>query len=146
MLYTYDCCGGFLIVSPPGWLTGVLNPGYLIHGKSYRSGLMRHVDTFAGANVWLRCGDDVHIVLEWRGEADQAAIRGLGEALGGFYRMGYEDGICRAEICYTEDLDVRLRHLIDVLIALRYAHPRMVQLPLALDEEDAKELAEAMHG
>lgn len=106
---------------------------------------MRHVDTYAGAQIWVRCSDDVRIVLEWRpGEADQAAIRGLGEALGGFYRMGYEDGICRAEICYTEDLDVRLRHLIDILIALRYAHPRMVQLPLALSEEERTEFEEIL--
>lgn len=102
---------------------------------------MIHVDEFAGAQVWLCCDDDVRIVLEWRpGKGDQVAICGLGEVLGGFARLSVEDHVCRAEISYIEALDQRLRDLIDLLISLRYAHPRMVQLPLALTEEEAKEL------
>ena len=39
-------------------------------------------------------------------------------------------------VSHSQDLDDRLKRLIDLLIDLRYAHPRLVQLALHLNAED----------
>lgn len=106
---------------------------------------MKPIGKLFGARVEMTYGDDIRIVLRWRlGEANQAALAGLGQALGGFARMSASNGEGVAEIIYDGQLDRRLMTLIDLLISVRYAHPRMVQLPLALTDDEARELAEVM--
>jgi len=50
----------------------------------------------------------------------------------------------RATIQYTDEVDRRIIELIDALIDVRVLHPTMMQLPLALEDEEAIELVEAL--
>jgi len=106
---------------------------------------VKPIGTFAGAEIALDYTDGVTIVLRWRlGDANQAVIRGLGEVLGGFAWISSEGMEGRAEIRYSDGLDRRLVALTDLLIAVRYGHPKMMQLPLALTDEEAQQVAEVM--
>jgi len=97
-----------------------------------------------GASFWMRYEDPPVIVVRWRmrqENGDALAVHGLVHALGGSGTIQRRsDGWMQAEIVYNEDLDHTLVDLIDLLITIRYMHPRMVQLPLNLTEEDAREL------
>lgn len=102
---------------------------------------MKSIGELFGAQVEMDYSDGVRIVFRWRlGDADQAALAGLGQALGGFARLSCDGDQGIAEIVYTDGLDRRLMALVDLMITMRYAHPRMVQLPLALTDEEAAEL------
>jgi hypothetical protein len=94
--------------------------------------------------------DGARILLRWQRPhatlADLTAIRGLADALGGFTHLSHHPPYFEAELRYTDSLDARLVRLADLLVAIRYAHPRMVQLPLSLTDGEAHTLAEAVHG
>jgi len=72
----------------------------------------------------------------------------LGLALGGNRprRKEVVDGREFLILEHDREFDRFLRGLIDLLIHLRYLHPTMIQLPLALSEEEAAELVEVMGG
>lgn len=112
---------------------------------------MKRIGTFAGSGISLDFTDGVKLVIEWPFHPirpDVLAINGLVDALGGMtyvQRNGMSD-LMRAEIPYNEALDQRLMELVDLFVAIRYAHPRMVQLPLALSEDEEEELTEVMGG
>jgi len=108
---------------------------------------MKSIRNFAGAQVGCDYSDGVRVVIRWNlGRGDQKRIRGLGDALGGFSRISCDAGHATAEIIYSDDCDERIVELIELLIALRYSHPRMVQLPLQIEPAEQRELAEVMGG
>lgn len=105
---------------------------------------MKAVGELFGTSFWMRYSDPPVIVVRWRmsqQDGDALAVHGLVHALGGAGTIQRrEDGWMQAEIPYKDVLDHTLMELIDLLITIRYMHPRMVQLPLNLTEEDAREL------
>ena len=63
----------------------------------------------------------------------------LGQRLACLLAMGQTDIVRRGETPYwrvhhSQEIDRLLVELIDLLISIRYAHPTLVQLELALDE------------
>jgi hypothetical protein len=109
---------------------------------------MKQLGRFAGADVIIEYDDPPRIVLRCNPShpaADLQAIHALGDALGGFTRLSHHPPCYEAELRYTDSLDARLVRLADLLVAIRYAHPRMVQLPLSLTDEEAHTLAEALN-
>ena len=109
---------------------------------------MKPIGEWKGAGLWMRYEEPAVVVVRWRmrrENGDALAIHGLVHALGGAGEIRRrDDGWMEAEIVYNDALDDHLVELIDVLIALRYSHPRMVQLPLALSDAEAGRLAEVM--
>ncbi len=66
------------------------------------------------------------------------AATGVGRAL---VRVLAENGTAREEEAYLvlphdREIDRRLKELVDALVAIRYAHPTLVQLTLELEEGD----------
>lgn len=110
---------------------------------------MRIIGTFDGAQVEIDYREQPVLVIRCLMNSvlcDYLVISGLVQMLGGLglvHRNGQE---MRAEIPYDGALDERIVALIDLLCDLRYAHPTMVQLPLALNEVEAREMAEVLGG
>jgi hypothetical protein len=50
------------------------------------------------------------------------------------------EGLPFLSIPHTDQVDGRLQQLVEVLISVRYAHPTLVQLHLALSEAEGAEL------
>lgn len=72
----------------------------------------------------------------------------LGLALGGDLprRVEVVDGEEFLILEHDNDLDRVIYEMINLLIHLRYLHPTMMQLELALTEEEAVEMREALGG
>ena len=114
---------------------------------------MKPIGQWKGAGLWMRYEEPAVVVVRWRmgrGRPDQddndaLAIHGLVHALGGAGTIRRtDDGWMEAEVVYDDELDAHLVELIDLLVGLRYSHPRMVQLPLDLTDSEAEKLAEVM--
>jgi len=107
---------------------------------------MRVVGQIAGADVALGWREGHQVVLvAWPGllEVPRPLIGaplplvGLVQLLGGGRYVQDDAGSWWAEIVHTEELDRLLVELVDLFAEIRVSHPRMVQLPLRL--EDSRE-------
>lgn len=110
---------------------------------------LRFIREIEGREVWVAVGDDVEqvILLENAGWSGLLAL-----ALAKPEQRWTEtvrmtrDGETRtfAAVPHTDEVDDFLWQLIDALIDIRYQHPTMTQLPLALTEEEAAELKQIL--
>ena len=112
---------------------------------------LRFIREIEGREVWVAVGDDVEqvILLEnagWSGLLALALARPE-ERWNETVRIT-QDGETRtfAAVPHTVEVDRFLIDLIDALIDVRVQHPTMLQLPLALTEEEAAELARVLNG
>jgi hypothetical protein len=86
-------------------------------------------------------GAEVGVVPTLDGQDILIAHGNMGQRLACLLAMGQTDIVRRGEIPYwrvphTQEIDRLLVELIELLISIRYAHPSLVQLELALDAPD----------
>jgi len=105
----------------------------------------RFIREIAGRQVWVGVGDDVDqvILLEeggWSGLL--AMVLARPEERWTEELDVSPDGETRSFVAlpHTDEVDDFLWQLIDALIDIRYQHPTMTQLPLALTKLEAAEL------
>jgi hypothetical protein len=102
--------------------------------------------TFDGqeVRVVLR-GDGQDILFEHSGRCYMLAMT-LGVGTQEPREATTDDGRRWLVLAHTDQVDRLIYELVDVLIAMRYSHPTMVQLKLQLTEEEAREFEEVMRG
>lgn len=109
---------------------------------------MHILGEFEGATISMewREGRQVIVLSVPREVMESAAahtIHGLAAALGQ-YSVSVEPGGTQIVIPHTRDVDRRLMTLIDLFADFRYSHPTLVQLPLALTQDEERELKEIL--
>lgn len=111
---------------------------------------MRILGQFEGATVGVEWRDGhqrlvFSVPASLVGMPQGYAVHGLVQALGlGRGQPSAEPGATRWEIVHDDEVDWRLLELIDLLIAFRFEHPTMIQLPLVLSDEETAELTRAI--
>lgn len=111
---------------------------------------MRLIGEFEGATIGVEWRDGRQVIIvslqaSLCSTRRGLAVRGFVDLLGAdscYYTV--KDGEWRWEIVHDDQVDARLIELIDLLASIRYEHPTMLQLPLALDEEAAEALQEVL--
>ena len=84
-------------------------------------------------------GAEVGVVPTLNGQDILIEHGNIGQRLACLLAMGQTDIVRRGEAPYwrvhhSQEIDRLLVELIDLMISIRYAHPTLVQLELALDE------------
>jgi hypothetical protein len=105
------------------------------------------VGYYEGARVEIEWRDGQQVVsvstpMSMEAWPARQYARALSEALGG---SGWSSAPDRpGELCYEvvhdDAVDRRIVELVDLLVAIRYQHPRMMQLELALTPEEQEAL------
>lgn len=99
---------------------------------------MRSVGRIGEVRVSVGQRDGQVVIAIWfrAGTLGGMALANLLAGGGGVVTLRPEGQWMQADVVYDAGVDGRLVELVDLLTAVRYAHPTMVQLPLALEEEN----------